>query len=51
MSLDGVTQNTPLARSANGGLFAGRVEHYVDEMNRVLPALKSKYRGIAFEVL
>jgi len=51
MSLDGVSQNTPLARSASGGLFAGRVKHYVDDANRILPALKSKYRGISFEVL
>lgn len=51
ISLDGVSQNTPLARSAQGGLFAGRIKTYVDEMNRTLPALKSKYRGIAFEVL
>lgn len=51
MSLDGVSQNTPLARSANGGLFAGRIKTYVDEMNRALPALKSKYRGIPFEIL
>ena len=51
MSLDGVSQNTPLARSANGGLFAGRVKHYLQDTNRVLPALKSKYRGISFEVV
>jgi hypothetical protein len=51
ISLDGVSQNTPLARSAQGGLFAGRIKTYIDEMNRTLPALKSKYRGIAFEVL
>lgn len=51
ISLDGVSQNTPLARSAQGGLFAGRIKTYVDEMNRMMPALKSKYRGIPFEVL
>lgn len=51
MSLDGVSQNTPLARSAQGGLFAGRIKTYIDEMNRVFPSLKSKYRGIPFEVL
>lgn len=51
ISLDGVSQSTPLARSSQGGLFAGRIKMYIDEMNRVLPALKSKYRGIPFECL
>jgi hypothetical protein len=52
VSLDGVSQNTPLTRSGNGGLFAGRIKTYIDDMNnRLLPILKSKYRGISFEVL
>lgn len=52
ISLDGVSQNTPLTRSGQGGLFAGRIKTYVDDMNeRLLPILKSKYRGISFEVL
>lgn len=51
ITLDGVSQNTPLTRSAQGGLFAGRIKQYVDEMNQVLPALKNQYRGITFEVL
>lgn len=52
ISLDGVSQNTPLTRSAQGGLFQGRIKQYIDDMNdRLLPILKSKYRGIAFEVL
>lgn len=52
VSLDGVSQNTPLTRSGNGGLFAGRIKTYIDDMNnRLLPILKSKYRGISFECL
>lgn len=52
VSLDGVSENTPLTRSSNGGLFAGRIKTYIDDMNnRLLPTLKSKYRGISFEVL
>ena len=52
ITLDGVSQNTPLARSGQGGLFAGRIKTYIDDMNnRLLPVLKSKYRGIPFEVL
>lgn len=51
VSLDGVSQNTPLARSASGGLFAGRVKHYIEDINRSFPSMKSKYRGISFEVL
>lgn len=51
MSLDGVSQNTPLTRSSQGGIFAGRIKTYIDEINRDLPYIKSKYRGITFEVL
>ena len=52
VSLDGVSQNTPLTRSGQGGLFAGRIKTYIDDMNnRLLPTLKSKYRGISFEIL
>lgn len=51
ISLDGVSQNTPLTRSGQGGLFAGRIKTYIDELNDVLPALKSKYRGISFDVV
>ena len=51
ITLDGVSQNTPLTRSAQGGLFSGRIKTYMDQMNQVLPILKSKYRGVVFEVL
>lgn len=51
ITLDGVSQNTPLTRSGQGGLFAGRIKTYIDQMNEVMPALKSKYRGVPFEVL
>lgn len=51
VSLDGVSQSTPLARSGQGGLFSGRIKQYVDDLERMLPDLKSKYRGISFEVL
>lgn len=51
LSLDGVSQSTPLSRSSQGGVFGGRIKLYVDEIDRNFPALKSKYRGISFEVL
>ena len=52
ISLDGVSQNTPLSRSGQGGLFAGRIKTYIDDMNdRLIPVLKGKYRGVSFEVL
>lgn len=51
LTLDGVSQSTPLTRSSSGGLFSGRIKIYVDELDRMLPTLRSKYRGIAFEVL
>jgi hypothetical protein len=52
VTLDGVSQSTPLARSGQGGLFAGRIKTYIDDINNtLLPTLNSKYRGIPFEVL
>lgn len=51
VSLDGVSQSTPLTRSSQGGLFSGRIKQYVDDINAMMPALKSKYRGISFEVV
>lgn len=51
LSLDGVSQSTPLTRSSQGGLFAGRIKLYQEEIERAFPTLKSKYRGIPFEVL
>lgn len=51
ISLDGVSQNTPLSRSAQGGIFAGRIKQYSEEINQQLPNLKNQYRGITFDVL
>ena len=51
VSLDGVSQSTPLTRSAQGGLFAGRIKQYIEEINAVSQNLKYQYRGITFEVL
>lgn len=51
ISLDGVSQNTPLTRSHQGGLFAGRIKQYTEEINRDFQDLKYEYRGITFEVL
>lgn len=51
ISLDGVSQSTPLTRSSQGGLFSGRIKQYIEDNNNTMPALKSKYRGIPFEVL
>ena len=51
ITLDGVSQSTPLSRSGQGGLFAGRMKQYVDDIDRMMPSMRSKYRGIAFEVV
>lgn len=51
ITLDGVSQSTPLTRSGNGGLFAGRMKQYIEDINRDMPSMKSKYRGIPFEVM
>jgi hypothetical protein len=51
ISLDGVSQNTPLTRSGAAGMFGARQKLYIDELNLMMPDLKYKYRGITFEVL
>lgn len=51
ISLDGVSQNTPLTRSSSGGLFSGRMKQYIDDLQRDHSILRLKYRGITFEVL
>jgi hypothetical protein len=51
ISLDGVSQNTPLTRSGKYGLFTGRMQLYTDEINQTMPDLKANYAGIAFMVL
>ena len=51
ISLDGVSQTTPLSRGGKYGLFGARIQLYLDEMNRVFGNLKNIYRGITFEVL
>lgn len=51
ITLDGVSQNTPLTRSGNAGLFGGRIKQYTEEINSEISNLKYQYRGITFEVL
>jgi hypothetical protein len=51
ITLDGVSQSTPLTRSGQGGLFAGRMKQYIDDIDRAIPSMKSKYRGISFDVV
>jgi len=51
VSLDGVSQNTPLTRSSQGGIFSGRIKQYIEDINNNMESLKSKYRGIPFEVV
>ena len=51
ITLDGVSQSTPLSRSGQGGLFAGRMKQYVDDIDRMMPSMKSRYRGISLEVV
>jgi len=51
ISLDGVSQTTPLTRSGNSSLFGSRIKQYTEEINKDFPDLRSIYRGITFEVL
>lgn len=51
ITLDGVSQSTPLTRSGQGGLFGARIKQYIDEANSQFGNLKNVYRGISFEVL
>ena len=51
VSLDGVSQNTPLSRGGKYGLFNDRIQMYLDDIQAMMESMKSVYRGITFEVL
>ena len=51
VSLDGVSQSISTTRSSQGGLFAGRIKQYADELKEEANTMKYVYRGILFEVL
>lgn len=51
VSLDGVSQNTPLTRGGKYGMFSDRIQLYIDDINDMMENLKIIYRGITFEVL
>lgn len=51
LTIDGLTQTISTTKSAQGGLFAGRIKHYTDEMVGMFDALKYEYKGITFQVL
>ena len=48
ISLDGVSQNTSTTRTAQGGLFMGRIKQYGEELNQQKTALKYTYKGVSF---
>lgn len=51
ISLDGVSQNTPLTRGGKYGMFSDRMQYYMDLINSMMENMKYVYRGITFEVL
>ena len=46
-----ISELADMIRSGQGGLFAGRMKQYVDDIDRMMPSMRSKYRGISFEVV
>ena len=51
ISLDGVSQNTPLTKGGKYGMFSDRISLYQDDINKMMESLQYIYRGIAFDVL
>lgn len=51
VSLDGVSQNTPLTRGGKYGMFNDRIQLFMDDIQSMIDTMKSVYRGITFEVL
>ena len=51
ISLDGVSQNTPLTKSGKYGMFSGRIQMYIDDINNMMENAKYIYKGITFDCL
>ena len=51
VSLDGVSQSTPLSRGGKYGMFGDRIQLYMDDIQSMMDSMKSIYRGFTFEVL
>lgn len=51
VSLDGVSQSTPLSRGGKYGMFSGRIQQYIDDINQQMENMRYVYRGITFEVV
>jgi hypothetical protein len=50
ISIDGLSQSTSSTFSAQGGIFAGRVKQYADELKQSLSDLRAYYKGISVSV-
>lgn len=50
LSLDGLSQTIATTKSAKGGIFAGRISQYSEELKNDLANLKGQYRAITFSV-
>lgn len=51
VSLDGVSQSTPLTKGGQYGMFSSRIKLYIDDINAQMENMKFVYKGIIFEVL
>lgn len=51
ISLDGVSQNTPLTRGGKYGMFTDRIQLYMDQINQNIETMKYIYHGITFFVV
>lgn len=51
ISLDGVSQNTPLTRGGKYGMFSDRITLYMEDINSVIESLKYIYKGLTWTVV
>ena len=51
ISLDGVSQNTPLTKGGKYGMFSDRITLYTEDINSVIESLKYIYKGLTWTVV
>jgi hypothetical protein len=51
ISLDGVSQSTSTTRSGSGGLFAGRIKQYAEELKEQVANARMFYCGLTLDVM
>lgn len=50
LSMDGLSQSISTIKSAQGGIFAGRIKMYLEDLKMNFKTIETQYKGILFEV-